>query len=263
VAQSEAAIGAEYRASSRILVVDDEPDIAALVAFHLTRASFQVRTVGDGPETFRAVEAERPDLIVLDVLLPGLSGLEVLRSLHAHPEFGQIPVVLLTARGGEAERIEGLRLGADDYIPKPFSPPELVLRVEAVLRRIRQEPPRSRGRVLRAGPFIVDLDAAQVHVDGCGLDLTPIEFRLLQVLVERQGRVQSRSQLLNAVWETTAQLTTRTVDMHVQRLRTKLGDAAEQLETVRGFGYRVRAQTPRAQPNRTSEWPTAWQLAGR
>ncbi len=151
---------------ARVLVVDDEPDIAALLAFHLARASFRVRTVADGPETFRAVEAERPDLIVLDVLLPGLSGLEVLQSLHAHLEFREIPVVLLTARGGEAERIEGLRLGADDYIPKPFSPPELVLRVEAVLRRTRQEPPRPRGRVLRTGPFIVDLDAAQVQVQG-------------------------------------------------------------------------------------------------
>lgn len=233
---------------ARVLVVDDEPDIAALVAFHLARASFRVRTVADGPETFRAVEAERPDLIVLDVLLPGLSGLEVLQSLHAHPEFREIPVVLLTARGGEAERIEGLRLGADDYIPKPFSPPELVLRVEAVLRRTRQEPPRPRGRVLRAGPFIVDLDAAQVQVRGRELDLTPIEFRLLQVLVERQGRVQSRGQLLHAVWETTAQLTTRTVDMHMTRLRAKLGEAADQLETVRGFGYRVRA--PRDLPSR-------------
>ena len=176
------------------------------------------------------------------MLLPGLSGLEVLQSLHAHPEFRQIPVVLLTARGGEAERIEGLRLGADDYIPKPFSPPELVLRVEAVLRRTRQEPPRPRGRVLRAGTFVVDLDAAQVQVNGRELDLTPIEFRLLHVLVERQGRVQSRNQLLHAVCETTAQLTTRTVDMHMTRLRAKLGEAAEQLETVRGFGYRVRAQ---------------------
>lgn len=242
MAQPEEVIEVRHLAGARVLVVDDEPDIAALVTYHLTRACCRVRTAADGPETFRVMEADRPDLIVLDVLLPGLSGLEVLQSLHAHPEFREIPVVLLTARGGETERIEGLRLGADDYIAKPFSPHELVLRIEAVLRRTRQEPPRPRGRVLRAGPFVVNLEATQVQVNGREMDLTPIEFRLLQVLVERQGRVQSRSQLLHAVWETTAQLTTRTVDMHMTRLRAKLGDAADQLETVRGFGYRVRAR---------------------
>ncbi len=244
-------------------MVDDEPDIAALVAYHLARASYRVRTAGDGPEAFRAVEVERPDLIVLDVLLPGISGLEVLKALHARPEFRDIPVVLLTARGGEAERIEGLRLGADDYIPKPFSPPEVVLRVEAVLRRTRQEPPRPHGRVLRAGRFVVDLDATCAEVDGHPLDLTPIEFRLLQVLIERRGRVQSRSQLLHAVWETSAQITTRTVDMHVTRLRAKLGEAADQLETVRGFGYRVRSQGSGAHSGLVAQTRTAQQLAGR
>ncbi len=229
---------------ARVLVVDDEPEITALVAYHLARASYRVRTAADGSEAFRAVESERPDLIVLDVMLPGLSGLEVLKTLRTRLELQTVPVVLLTARGGEAERIEGLRLGADDYITKPFSPQELVLRVGAILRRVAQEPSTHSGRVLRSGPFMVDLDATRVQVDGRALELTPIEFGLLRVLVERRGRVQSRRQLLEVVWETSAQITTRTVDMHVTRLRAKLGDAADYLETVRGLGYRLRAEHP-------------------
>ena len=228
-----------------VLVVDDEPDIAALAAYHLARASFRVRTVGDGEAAFRALELERPDLIVLDVLLPELTGLEVLKTLRSRHESRDLPVVLLTARGGEADRVDGLRLGADDYIPKPFSPAELVLRARAVLRRTLQEPPQPRRQVLRAGPLVVDLDAARAEVAGQPIELTPIEFRLLQVLAERSGRVQSRRQLLQAVWDTNADITTRTVDMHVLRLRAKLGDAARLLETVRGFGYRFMADRSR------------------
>ncbi len=227
-----------------VLVVDDEPDIAALVAYHLARDRYRVRTVADGLEALQAVEAERPDLIVLDLMLPGTPGLEVLREIRRRPELEGLPVLLLTARREERDRIEGLRLGADDYVPKPFSPQELVLRVGAVLRRVQQEPPSAAGagRVLRVGPFRIDLDAARADVDGESLDLTPTEFRLLSVLLERRGRVQSRRQLLETVWEVTARITTRTVDMHVQRLRAKLRDHAEWIETVRGFGYRFRAE---------------------
>jgi two-component system, OmpR family, phosphate regulon response regulator PhoB len=228
--------------SAHILVVDDEPDISALVAYHLARDSYRVRTVADGREAIEAVERERPDLIVLDLMLPGMSGLDVLRELRGRPDFESVPVILLTARKEEDDRVEGLRLGADDYLSKPFSPQELVLRVGAVLRRVRQHPPASPGgQLLRAGPVTIDTGAAQVEVDGAPLTLTPTEYRLLLVLVERRGRVQSRRQLLEAVWETTAHITTRTVDMHVQRLRSKLGPAADRLETVRGFGYRFRA----------------------
>jgi two-component system phosphate regulon response regulator PhoB len=228
--------------SAHILVVDDEPDISALVAYHLARDSYRVRTVGDGREAIEAVERERPDLIVLDLMLPGMSGLDVLRELRSRPDFESVPVILLTARKEEDDRVEGLRLGADDYLSKPFSPQELVLRVGAVLRRVRQHPPASPGgQLLRAGPVSIDTGAAQVEVDGSPLTLTPTEYRLLLVLVERRGRVQSRRQLLEAVWDTTAHITTRTVDMHVQRLRSKLGPAADRLETVRGFGYRFRA----------------------
>ncbi|HEX2093391.1 MAG TPA: response regulator transcription factor [Longimicrobiaceae bacterium] len=231
--------------SAHILVVDDEPDISALVAYHLARESYRVRTAADGVEAIRAVETERPDLLVLDLMLPGMSGLEVLGELRRRAETQDLPVILLTARREEKDRIEGLRLGADDYVAKPFSPQELVLRVGAVLRRVRQAPPAAAGgKVVRVGAFTVDTGAARAEVAGRELDLTPTEYRLLLTLMERRGRVQSRRQLLEAVWEVTASIATRTVDMHVQRLRNKLGDEADWIETIRGFGYRFRTEPP-------------------
>ncbi len=231
--------------SAHILVVDDEPDISALVAYHLARESYRVRTAADGVEAIRAVETERPDLVVLDLMLPGMSGLDVLGELRRRGETQDLPVILLTARREEKDRIEGLQLGADDYLAKPFSPQELVLRVGAVLRRVRQAPPAAKGgKVVRVGAFTVDTGAARAEIDGRALDLTPTEFKLLLTLMERRGRVQSRRQLLEAVWEVTANIATRTVDMHVQRLRNKLGEEAEWIETVRGFGYRFRAEAP-------------------
>ena len=227
--------------NAAVLVVDDEPDISALVAYHLARESFRVRTAADGEEALRAVEAQVPDLVVLDLMLPGISGLDTLRELRRRPETAHVPVVLLTARGGERDRVEGLSLGADDYVAKPFSPQELVLRVRAVLRRVRQAPPvSSPGRVLRGGPVALDADGARAEVDGRELELTPREVHLLRVLMERRGRVQSRRQLLQAAWGIDADIETRTVDMHVLRLRAKLGEHAEWIETVRGFGYRFR-----------------------
>lgn len=227
--------------SVQILVVDDEPDISALVAYHLARASYQVRTATDGAEALRAVETQAPDLIVLDLMLPGISGLEILRELRRRRETSAVPIILLTARREEKDRIEGLELGADDYLAKPFSPQELILRIGAVLRRSAPSGRSdSQGRVLRVGPFVVDAGAVLAEVDGRTLDLTPTEFKLLEVLMERRGRVQSRRKLLESVWEVTANISTRTVDMHVQRLRSKLGDEGEWVETVRGFGYRFR-----------------------
>lgn len=230
----------------QILVVDDEPDISALVAYHLARSSYRVRTAGDGHDALRAIEHQIPDLIVLDLMLPGVSGLEILRDLRARHETKTIPIILLTARREESDRIEGLRLGADDYLAKPFSPQELILRVAAVLRRARQVPVLDgRGqRVVRVGPFLVDPGAIRAEVSGRELDLTPTEFRLLQVLMERRGRVQSREKLLESVWEVTAKIATRTVDMHVQRLRAKLGNYGDWIETARGFGYRFRSEPP-------------------
>jgi len=222
-----------------VLVVDDEPDITALVAYHLARGGYRVTTATSGAEALRAAEDHAPDLIVLDLMLPGLSGLEVLEELRRRPDTGQMGVILLTARRDETDRIQGLSLGADDYLTKPFSPQELVLRVGAVLRRL-SGPSVAGGSKLVAGPLTIDRGAHRVTVGDDEVDLTPTEYRLLLTLAERQGRVQSRAQLLETVWDANPDIQTRTVDMHMQRLRAKLGDAGTLLETVRGFGYRFR-----------------------
>ncbi len=228
---------------TRILVIEDESDIAALIAYQLAHAGYQVRTATTGKEALRALEAELPDLIVLDIMLPEISGTDLLRTLRSRKETQSIPVVVLTALREEADRVCGFELGADDYISKPFSPKELVLRVRAVLRRSRPDEKLGRpGRTLRAGPLAIDVDAHRVAIDGEEVKITATEFRLLVCLFERRGRTQSRSALLEAVWDTTADFETRTVDMHMGRLRSKLGPAGNLIETVRGFGYRFRAE---------------------
>jgi two-component system, OmpR family, phosphate regulon response regulator PhoB len=226
----------------QILVVEDERDIAALIAYHLTREGYRVRTAEGGAEALEAVTIDRPDMLVLDLMLPNFSGYEVLAEVRRRPESRDVPVVVLTARRDEADRIKGLELGADDYITKPFSPRELVLRVGAVLRRSQSPALGGSGRMLRGGPVAVDLNALSVTVDGRVLDLTPTEYRLLVTLIERRGRVQSRQQLLETAWDIHARIETRTVDMHVQRLRSKLGEHGHLIETARGFGYRFKAR---------------------
>ena len=230
--------------SAKILVVEDERDIAALVAYHLTKEGYRVRTTEGGQEALEAVRSEKPDLMVLDLMLPGFSGYEVLHELRRRPDMADVPVVVLTARRDEADRVKGLELGADDYVTKPFSPRELVLRVAAVLRRAQSPAIAAGGRTLRAGGIVVDLNALRVQVDGSDIELTPTEYRLLVTLLERRGRVQSRQQLLETAWEIHARIETRTVDMHVQRLRTKLGEHGALIETVRGFGYRLSSREP-------------------
>jgi len=224
----------------RILVVDDERDITALVAYHLNKAGYDVRTAATGPAALDALAKEPPDLVVLDLMLPGRSGLDVLEELRRRQETQSVGVILLTARREAADRIKGLAAGADDYLTKPFSPEELVLRVGAVLRRLRAPATTSGGSTLRIGAMAIDRAAHTVTVDDKPVDLTRIEYRLLLLLCERRGRVQSRPQLLEAVWEAQSDIQTRTVDMHVQRLRAKLGPAGDMIETVRGFGYRCR-----------------------
>ena len=222
-----------------ILVIEDESDIAALVAYQLTHAGYQVRTASNGADAMRHLETDPPDLVVLDLMLPEISGEEILRAIRARKETRDTPVIILTARGDEEDRLQGFELGADDYIAKPFSPKELVLRVRAVMRRSTVDASgRGRGRVLRAGSLAVDIEANRVTVDESEVELTPKEFQLLVCLMERRGRTQSRRGLLEAVWETTAEIETRTVDMHIGRLRSKLGTAGDLIETVRGFGYR-------------------------
>lgn len=223
----------------RILVVDDEPDITGLVAYHLARAGYRVSTAASGAEAIRSAMEERPDVVILDLMLPGVSGYDVLADLRQRPETKDVGVILLTARREEEDRIRGLSLGADDYLTKPFSPQELTLRVAAVLRRL-QAPSVAAGSALSAGPITIDRSAHRVMLHGEELSLTVTEYRLLLTLVERRGRVQSRPHLLQTVWEAQPDIQTRTVDMHVQRLRSKLGDAGDLIETVRGIGYRFR-----------------------
>ncbi len=225
--------------TNRILVVDDEPDITALVAYHLAKAGYRVSTAANGPDALRAARDERPDIVILDLMLPGVSGYDVLAELRRRDETREVGVILLTSRREEADRIRGLSLGADDYLSKPFSPQELSLRVNALLRRLGA-PAVSAGSTLSAGPITIDRSAHRVMLDGRELTLTATEYKLLLTLVERRGRVQTRPQLLETVWEAQPDIQTRTVDMHVQRLRSKLGETGKLIETVRGFGYRFR-----------------------
>lgn len=225
-------------ASDRILVVDDEPDIVALVVYHLAKAGYKVSSASTGPDALALAKRERPALIVLDLMLPGMSGFDVLAQLRENASTAGVAVLMLTARKEEPDRIRGLELGADDYLTKPFSPQELVLRVGAILRRVAGsgETPD----VIQAGPIRVDRSAHRVTVNDHEVELTPTEYKLLLTLAERRGRVQARAHLLETVWDAAPDIQTRTVDMHVQRLRTKLHPAGDLIETVRGFGYRLK-----------------------
>ena len=225
--------------TQRILVVDDEPDITALVAYHLAKAGFRVSTAANGTDALKAAREERPDIVILDLMLPGVSGYDVLAELRKREETRDVGVILLTARREEPDRIRGLSLGADDYLTKPFSPQELSLRVSGLLRRLGS-PAVTAGSTLTAGPLTIDRSAHRASIQGQELNLTATEYKLLLTLVERRGRVQSRPQLLEIVWEAQPDIQTRTVDMHVQRLRSKLGDTGRLIETVRGFGYRFK-----------------------
>ncbi|MCA2993901.1 response regulator transcription factor [Gemmatimonas sp.] len=232
--------------ADRILVVDDETEIVALVAYHLAKTGYRVSTASSGQDALELARRERPSLIVLDLMLPGMSGFDVLEQLRLDESTRDIAVIMLTARREEPDRIRGLSLGADDYLTKPFSPAELVLRVAAILRRTGSVQPAGNTDALVIGPLHIDRAAMTVNVSGEAVELTPTEFKLLLTLAERRGRVQGRGHLLETVWEAAPDIQTRTVDMHVQRLRTKLGTAGDLIETVRGFGYRLRAAAPRA-----------------
>lgn len=221
----------------KILVVDDEPDVTALVAYHLRAKGFLVETLNDATASIAKARAFLPDLVILDIMMPHLSGLQVCRILRSEPRLARVPVVFLTAKAEPADRIEGLETGADDYIPKPFSPKELVLRVEAIMRRL-EAPPPNHGR-LEIGAIALDGETHRVTVAGEPVDLTATEFKLLRLLMERQGRVQTREHLLINVWNYSTEIETRTVDTHVRRLREKLGPEANWIETIRGVGYRI------------------------
>ena len=243
------ASASETKTPPRVLVVEDEPEIAALIAYQLTREGYRVETALHGAAALDALHRDLPDLLVLDRMLPEISGDDVLRALRSDPATASVPVLIVTAKKDRADRIQGLELGADDYLTKPFSPRELVLRVDAILRRTQGERGAATGGgpIRRAGPLRVDIGAHIVTLDDEEVQLTPTEFRLLQTLLERRGRTQSRHQLLTEAWDVDSvaarRIHTRTVDMHVRRLRGKLGPVGEWIETVRGFGYRFQKPT--------------------
>jgi len=226
-------------AKPKILVVDDEVETVELVEFNLRQAGFEVAAAGEGAAAVKKARAWLPSLIVLDVMLPELDGLEVCKMLRRDPATAAIPIILLTAKAAEIDRVLGLELGADDYLTKPFSPRELVLRVKKILERgqSRQSQPAAAEK-FKFGDLLIDVPRHQVSWRGKAFELTATEFKLLTVLAQRRGRVQSRDQLLRDVWEYDSLIDTRTVDTHMRRLREKLGPAAKYLDTVRGVGYR-------------------------
>ena len=226
-----------------ILIVDDERELVQTLAWNAERDGFQVRTAFTGAEALAQARTEpRPDLVVLDLMLPDIPGTEVCRQLRADPTTRDLAVIMLTARAEEIDRVVGFELGADDYVTKPFSPRELMLRVRAVMRRAH--PASAESELLVFGKLRLDEGAHQCWVAGEEVPLTALEFKLLTFLLARRGRVQSRETLLDEVWGIHAAVTTRTVDTHVKRLRQKLGVCGDYIETRRGFGYRFRASPP-------------------
>jgi len=227
---------------SRILVAEDDADIAALVRHYLEKAGYGVDVTGSGRDVMPRLRQHPADLVILDVMLPGMDGLDVCRAMRADPTTAAVPVIMLTAKAEESDRIVGLELGADDYITKPFSPGEVVARVRALLRRAHRPAPAT--GTLSYGPLTVDVDRHQVKADGHDVKLTAKEFLLLQYLLQHRGRVLSRDLLLSDVWDYAYTGGTRTVDVHVRRLREKLPFLAEALVTVKQFGYKLLDPAP-------------------
>lgn len=223
----------------RIIVIEDEPDLAALLEYNLRQAGHDVWAAARAKEGLALAREKRPDLVILDLMLPDLPGTEVCKALKSNAKTRDVGVLMLTARGEEIDRVVGFELGADDYVVKPFSVRELLLRISAFLRRRQVQPEAS---VISFGRLRIDAAAHRVSVDGQVVELTALEFRLLVALFDRRDQVQTRSQLLDHVWSMDAAVTTRTVDTHVKRLREKLGRARDYIETVRGVGYRMKSR---------------------
>ncbi len=225
-----------------VLIVEDESDVADLLRYNLAKAGLAVLIAPDGLTGLKMARKNRPDLIILDLMLPGMDGHSICKALKMDPHTEAIPILMLTAKSQPDERVKGLEIGADDYVTKPFSPRELVLRVQALLRRLHAS---TRNEVLELDEFLLDKSAFEVRLKGQRLELTTTEFKLLTLMIERRGRTQSRETLLSDVWGYQNAIDTRTVDTHMRRLREKLGLHAARLETVRGEGYRFNvAVTP-------------------
>lgn len=231
-----------YRAGNLnqlIAIVDDEPDIVELVSLHLQKHRFRVREFLDAESFYRFLGAETPDLIILDLMLPDADGFEICKYLKKQPRLASVPVIMLTARAEETDKILGLELGADDYVTKPFSPKELVARIKAVLRRMEgQKPEVDR---IEVGPIALDLQKYEVTVEGNRAELTSTEFRILQLLASKQGWVFSRDKILDHLWGNEKIVIDRTVDVHIKHLREKLGEAGKLIKNVRGIGYKLEA----------------------
>ena len=223
---------------ARVLVIEDEPDLGSLLEYNLKAEGHVPQLVRTGAAAMARLDSFKPDLVLLDLMLPDVSGADVARMIRGSADHRHVPLIMVTARGEEADRIKGLEVGADDYVVKPFVVKELMLRVTAVLRRAAGAVPVS-ARTLQAANVALDTERHEVRVGGQLVTLTALEFRLLRTLLERPGRVQTRDTLLSDVWGIDAEITTRTVDTHIKRLREKLGPAADIIETLRGVGYRL------------------------
>jgi len=220
----------------RIFIVEDEPDLRDTLSFNFENEGFKVSSFPDGEKCLTSVKKNKPDLIILDLMLPGINGLDVCREIRSEEENNDVSIIMLTAKGEEIDRIVGFELGADDYVTKPFSVRELILRVKVLLKKRSDN--QSAEKILEYGPVKMNLDAHSVLADGVDVVLTALEFKLLKHLLKRRGRVQTRDQLLGNVWGYSSEVTTRTVDTHIKRLREKLGSTGDLIQTIRGVGYR-------------------------
>ena len=224
-----------------VLIIEDEKDIVDLIEYHLKQSGFWVTSAMDGSAGLERARKKRPSLIILDLMLPGMDGKDICRSLKSNPVTQAIPILMLTAKAEETDRLIGFELGADDYVTKPFSPKELVLRVKAILRR--KEVDREGEKVIQIGDLLIDIDRHHVSIKKSPIDLTSTEFKLLVELASRKGRVQTREHLLDKVWGYTYEGYARTVDTHIRRLREKMGPLGDSIETIRGVGYRFREES--------------------
>lgn len=223
-----------------ILVIDDEKDLLELVRYNLEKEHLAVITASNGKDGLEIVRQHHPDLAILDLMMPGMNGMEVCRQLRSEPLSADLPIIMLTARADEADRVVGLEAGADDYVTKPFSPRELLARVRAVLRRAKKSGQVE--RVVRSGELKINVPTHEVSYGGTSINLTATEFRILEFLASRPGRVMSRDQIIDAALGRDAAVVDRTIDVHMNALRKKLGEGGEQIETVRGFGYKFRQE---------------------
>ena len=227
-----------------VLVIDDEKELLELVRYNLEKEGYRIRTAENGADGLEAAARELPDIVIVDLMLPGIDGLEVCRRLRADQRTARTPIIMLTAKSTETDRVVGLEMGADDYVTKPFSPRELAARIKAILRRVSErQSPTPQSKIIRCGGLAIDMERRNVRCGEENVDLTATEFRLLQILARHPGRVYSRSELIEGALGREIAVVDRTIDVHVTSLRRKLGAYGDRIETMRGFGYRFQEQT--------------------